>query len=75
MRTVPPEHRRFRAFKRRGSVSRIVVASALSLLVAGSAGAEVIRPNLRCGAPIPRAEVKGLAVAELLVEKAGAFVL
>lgn len=53
---------------------RVVVGVGLLWMVASSAGAEVIRPDLRCGPPIPREQVKVLDVSGLPADRAAAFI-
>lgn len=50
------------------------VVFAASLLIASSLSAGIVKPDLRCGNPIPRESVKVLDVTELPPYKAGDFV-
>jgi hypothetical protein len=50
------------------------VTFAVLLLIALPLSAEIVKPNLRCGSPIPREGVKVLDVTELPPDKVGIFV-
>lgn len=48
--------------------------AAIALLVSGAASAELVKPNVQCGPPLKREQVKVLDVSELLPEQAADFV-
>jgi hypothetical protein len=51
-----------------------LACAAIVFLLAGSASAELVKPNVRCGPPLKREQVKVLDVSELLPEQAADFV-